>query len=236
MGGVILGDVAQILPSFPPTTLLGRLDPATLDRILALGVRRTVAAGTPLLTEDATETHVIVLRHALTKVSARMADGRQALLDIRVSGDLIGETAALNGTPRMATVTACTTSSFNVIHLHEFRPFLRDNPEAALAVAGTVADRLRRSNRTRVDFASYPVKVRLARVLSEIAEMHGLRIPAGIQLGVHLTQTELAGLCSAAEVSLQKAMRELREAGLVDTGYRRVVVLQPAALRELADL
>jgi CRP-like cAMP-binding protein len=35
-----------------------------------------------------------------------MADGRQALLWIRVSGDLIGEISALNGTPRSASATA----------------------------------------------------------------------------------------------------------------------------------
>jgi len=223
-------------PDYLPTTLLGRLEPAARAELLAAGVRRTVPAGAHILREGARETHIVLLRHALTKVSAHMADGRQALLAIRVSGDLVGEISALNGTPRIASVVAATPAQISIIHRPEFRAFLRKHPDAALEVAGIVADRLRRATRHRVDFASYPVKVRLARVLADISETYGTRVPAGIEIGVPLTQPELAGLCAAAEVSLHKAFRELREAHIVDTGYRRVIVLDPEALRVVADL
>ena len=223
-------------PDYLPTTLLGRLEPAARAELLAAGVRRAVPAGAHILREGARETHIVLLRHALTKVSAHMADGRQALLAIRVSGDLVGEISALNGTPRIASVVAATPAQISIIHRPEFRAFLRKHPDAALEVAGIVADRLRRATRHRVDFASYPVKVRLARVLADISETYGTRVPAGIEIGVPLTQPELAGLCAAAEVSLHKAFRELREAHIVDTGYRRVIVLDPEALRVVADL
>jgi CRP/FNR family transcriptional regulator, cyclic AMP receptor protein len=197
-------------------------------------VRRTAPAGTVLLREGDVETHVVLLLDALVKVSGQMADGRQALLSIRVSGDLIGEISALNGTPRTATATATTPSIYTVIGRREFRPFLRAHPDAAVEVAGIVADRLRSATRRRIEFASYPVKVRLARVLAEIAERYGTRTRSGIL--IELTQPEIAGLCGAADVSLQRAMRELRQSAIVDTRYRGVVVLDPAALGAAAEL
>jgi CRP/FNR family cyclic AMP-dependent transcriptional regulator len=219
-----------------PGTLLGRLDSQTRDALLALGVRRSVEAHRAILREGTSESHVVLLYTAITKVTAAMSNGHQALLAIRVSGDILGEISALNGTPRSATVTTCRPSTIRIIHCNEFRAFLRSHPDAAIEIAGIVADRLRWANQRRVDFASYPVKVRLARVLWEIASTYGRRGPSGITVNIELTQRELATLCGAADVSLQKALRELRQAEIINTGYRQFVILDSVALRSAADL
>jgi len=218
-----------------PATLLGRLDHATLDRLFALGVRRSVDSCQTIIREGADESYVVLLDDGLAKVTAVMDDGRQALLAIRVSGDVIGEMSALNGLPRSATVTACRRSVIRIIHRAEFRGFLRSYPDVAMELAGIVADRLRWANRRRVDFATYPVKVRLARVLWEIASLYGRRVPAGIVVDIRLTQAELATMCGAAEISLHKALRELRDAHVVETGYRAVTVRDADALRLAAE-
>ncbi|MBQ1052153.1 Crp/Fnr family transcriptional regulator [Micromonospora sp. C51] len=221
---------------WPPGTLLGRLQPSTRQRLLSIGVRRSVKEAQVLLREGALESHVILLDDALVKVTVSLSDGRDALLAIRVSGDVVGEISALNGTPRTATVTACRPSTIRIVHRNAFRSFLRDNPEAALEVAGIVADRLRWANRRRIDFTSYPVRVRLARVLWELAVAYGQRGPGGIIVDIRLTQNELATLCGAAEISLQKALGGLRTDGIVATGYREIVVRDSEALRSVAGL
>lgn len=179
---------------------------------------------------------MILLCDGLTKVTVAMTDGRHALLDVRVSGDLVGEISALNATPRSATVTTCRDSAIRIIHRNDFRSFLRSFPDAAMEIAGIVADRLRMANRRRVDFASYPVKVRLARILWEIATAYGHRERGGIVVDIHLTQSELATMCGAAEITLQKALRELRASGVIGTGYRQVIVRDTDALRQCADV
>ena len=221
-------------PTWPSATLLGRLDAPTRRRLRGLGVQRSVGAGQPILQEGRLEAHVVLLDDALVKVTVAMVDGRQALLAIRVSGDIVGEISALNGTPRSATVTTCRDARVRIIHCNEFRAFLRSNPDAAMEIAGIVADRLRWANRRRVDFASHPVKVRLARVLWEIAIAYGRRTHAGIVIDIQLTQAELATLCGAAEISLQKSLRELRAADIIDTGYRQIIVRDAEALRRVA--
>jgi CRP-like cAMP-binding protein len=105
-----------------------------------------------------------------------------------------------------------------------------------MALAGIVAQRLRWANRRRVEFGGYPVKVRLARVLAELAASYGLRVPRGLVIGVDLTQPELAALTGSAEVTIHKALAELRKDGLITTGYRRTTVLDLARLRDIARL
>ena len=220
--------------AWPESTLLGRLDESARTHLLSLGVRRSAAPYSTLLREGAREQHVIVLDDAVTKVTASMGDGRQALLAIRMSGDVIGEISALNATPRSATVTTCCRSTIRIVHRRDFRAFLRANPEAAIQVAGMVADKLRWSNRRRVDFAAYPARVRLARVLCEFGLTYGRRRPEGLVVDIRLTQAELATLCGAAEVTVQKHLHQLRSEGIIGTGYRRVVILDIWALRQAA--
>ncbi|MFV2098867.1 helix-turn-helix domain-containing protein [Micromonospora sp. LOL_014] len=85
-----------------------------------------------------------------------------------------------------------------------------------------------------MDFTHYPLRVRLARVLWEIAAAYGRRSPQGMVVDIRLTQDEMATLCGAAQVSLQKALSELRSEGIVST--RGIVVRDSEALRSVADL
>ncbi|MFY1703054.1 Crp/Fnr family transcriptional regulator [Micromonospora sp. WMMA1923] len=217
-------------------TFLGRLSHTARKQLFAAGVRRSVREAQVVLREGDLETYVVVLEDALAKVTAAMSDGRQALLAIRMSGDIVGETSAINATPRTATVTACRRSTIQIVHRDAFRAFLHANPEAAMEVAGIVADRLRWADTRRVDFASCSVKVRLARVLLEIAVAYGRRSTSGVVIGVGLSQAEMATLCGAAEITVQKAVSSLRKAGIVATGYREIIVRDIDGLREVAEV
>ncbi len=170
------------------------------------------------------------------KVTVPTADGREALLDIRVSGDLVGEIGALNDRPRSATVVTCGNATFNVIPRAELRALLAQYPEVAIHLASVVAERLCWANRRRLDFTAYPVKIRLARALAELAATYGRATSQGLEIDVELTQPEAVTLVGASEISVQRAFRELKLAGLVTKGYRRNIVRDPAGLRNLANL
>ncbi|MTK03119.1 Crp/Fnr family transcriptional regulator [Micromonospora sp. CP22] len=221
---------------WPHGTFLQRLGPPVRSALLELGVRRRVPAGQILIHEGRRESHLVLIEDGLTKVTAALPDGRTALLSLRVGGDLIGEMSALNDEPRSATVTACGPARYSVIPRERFRAFLRSHPDAALELAAMVSDRLRWSNRRRIDFTSYPVKIRVARVVAELSRTHGRQAPGGVVIDVRLTQPELATICGASETSVQKSLRDLRAEGLVDTDYRRMTVLDLPRLRALGQL
>nr|MDT0663209.1 Crp/Fnr family transcriptional regulator [Micromonospora sp. DSM 115978] len=223
-------------PRWPYGTLLSRLDPDARQALLGLGVRRRVPAGEILIHEGMPGGHLVLIRQGLTKVTARMPDGRTALLAIRVGGDLIGEMSALNRAPRSATVTTCRAADIRKIQPDDFTRFLKEFPDAALEIIAMLADRLRWSNNRRIDFTSYSVGVRIARVIADLARTHGRRTRDGLVIDVHLTQPDLATICGAAETTTQKALRDLRTDGLVDTDYRRITVRDLDRLRRVAKL
>lgn len=177
-------------------------------------------------------THVVLIRSGYVKITAATDDGGSALLAIRPAGDLVGEMAALHDTARSATVTAPVEVTANQITRADFLGFLRRHPEATLAITGMIGDRLRMANRRRLDIYASPTTVRLARILVELCGYLGRSPPGEHVLGI--TQHELAELAGVADATVQRALRKLRAAGLITTGYRCVTIRRLKALQDLA--
>src|SRR6266516_1040925 len=78
------------------------------------------------------------------------------------------------------------------------------------------------------------VPTRLARVLYEIAVTYGSRAGNRAVIRWPLTQPELASLAGGAEPTVHRALRELREGGVVSTGYRTITVLDIDKLHRIA--
>ncbi|MEU1684777.1 Crp/Fnr family transcriptional regulator [Micromonospora sp. NPDC005707] len=222
------GDEAWAEGSF-----LDRIAPADRQELLTLGITRKVSSGRRLVTEGARDTHVEVLRRGFAKITAAV-NGADRLLAIRLPGDLVGEFGAITGQGRSATVTACGDVVSTVIRQVDFLRLLDRRPAVAAQVTAVVGERLRCANERRAEFAAYPVHIRLARVLAEIAASCGRITNDELVIGVTLNHAELATLVGAATDTTQRALRALRAHRLIRTGYRQIAVLDLAGLRALA--
>lgn len=229
-------DVPGGAEEWPARSLLGRLSVPARQELLALGTPVRFEAGAVLLREGMNDRHALLLRSGFAKVTATVENGEGSLLAVRAAGDTVGEMAAMTGAPRSATVTACGPLTARVLPRGALLELLVGRPEIALALTGIVADRLRWANRRRLDFRGYPAKVRLARLLVELAASYGASGPGGVVIGCRLTQPELATLVGAAETTIHKVLRDLREEGLLETGYRSTTIRDLPRLRLLADL
>lgn len=221
--------------AWPPGTFLGSLRPAVVHELIEMSVRRQIVPARLILREGGADTHVVLLLSGFVKVTTAV-EGHETLLGIRVPGEVVGEISALTGEPRSATVTACGRVAAGYLGRAEFEAFLRRRPEAATLVTAMVARQLRWANRRRTDFAAFPAHIRLARLLVEIADACGRPLAGGrVEIAVPLSQPELAAMIAIAQATVQKAIHELRDRGLITTGYRRMVLTDPVRLRELAD-
>jgi len=220
--------------SWPQRSFLGSLPDAPLRGLLALGTQREFAANASLIVAGDECTDVIVLIDGWAKVVAATGDGGQALLALRFGGDLIGEQSALENEPRSVGVVGAGPVVVRVVARGPFLRFLMDWPEAGIAVSRALSAKLRWATSRRIDFGGLPVIARLGRVLVELAERDGRPLHGGIEFGYTLTQPELAAMIGASEPSVHKALRQLRCGGVIETGYRRIVITDEAALAAVA--
>jgi len=179
---------------------------------------------------------VIVLLDGVVKATGLTLDGREALLAIRVGGDIVGEFAALDSGPRSSTVTTCGVVLGRVIKHADFLATLHRDSFLADAVNRVIVAKVRAANARRVDFASLDAPTRLARVLRELAVRYGDLSGNSAVITWPLTQPELASLAAVAEPTAQKALRKLREQGIIATGYRTLTITDLSELTRVAGM
>lgn len=219
---------------WPENSLLGSLPEATRERFLKLGKMVQRQPGTVLIREEDQSTSVLILLDGVVKVTGRTQDQREALLAVRVGGDLVGEFGALDGKPRSATVTTCGTLVLRLVTRSDFLAALSADAVLSQAVSRSVVDKLRVANSRRIDFAGSNAPTRLARVIYDLAMTYGEREGTTLVIRWPLTQPEIASLVGAAEPTVFKALKQLREAGIVNNGYRRIAVRDIDKLRAVA--
>ena len=213
--------------------MLGALDAADRDVLLALGAERAFRPHQRMISEGSGDAYTYLLVRGCAKILGNSADGRVVLLSIRVAGDLVGELAALDGKPRAASVVAATPVAVRAISQPVFLRYLDERPHAAKVVYTAVITELRRSTTHRIWVNAAPAQVRLALVLSHLVEAHGRPCPDGIRLDVPLSQPELASLVGVSEPTLHRALADLRARDIIRTEYRHLVIRDPAALDAL---
>jgi hypothetical protein len=122
--------------------LFGQIGPEDLQRIAATASERLYPAGEALMTEGDLGEELIVIVEGDVRVVHVDGDGER-LLRTYQAGDHIGELAVLRDRPRAATVIAGEHGVRGlVIGGEALRSILRERPEAAMAMLGTLAERI----------------------------------------------------------------------------------------------
>jgi CRP-like cAMP-binding protein len=199
-----------------------------------LGRRASFPAGTVLMHEGLTGEGVLVLLDGVVKATCTTSDGREAILAFRGPGDLIGELALIDERPHSSTVVAVEPVEALVIPSRDFRRFLEQRPAAAVALSRMVVDRFRDTDRRLVEYSTSDALGRVAARLLELGETYGEPSDRGVEIALHLSQEELAGWAGCSVKAVVNALQTLRRLNLVETGRRRITILDPEGLRARA--
>jgi CRP/FNR family transcriptional regulator, cyclic AMP receptor protein len=217
-------------PQWPPHSLLAILPDEARERLLSRGVLRRHQGPSRILIREHDESRsVIVILSGVVKVTGSVPNGPDAFLAIRMGGDAVGEFAAVDQLPRSATVTTCGTVVARVINADDFIDCLRGDPDIAHAISKTIVAKTRVSNQHQIDFSSALLHLVTSYGKPTPVEDHGKAV-----IDVPLTQSELASLAVASPPAAERALRWLRECGIVATGYRSITILDIERLHQVA--
>lgn len=222
--------------SWPPNTFLGSLKEETRERFLSLGTATQIASDETLILEgDRGNRDVYLIMQGFVRVVRNTADGKVVVLAIRSDGDLVGELAAFDGGPRVASVVSVGSCFVRKIGHRDFREFLLRHPDAMLAAQNEMSAKLRHATWQRSELGTATMLVRVARMLIELAGRYGIATPSGIKIN-SLTQANLAAMIYSTESSVYKVFKYLRGENIIETGYGNVVIRDMPALRREAKI
>ncbi|MGW5642593.1 Crp/Fnr family transcriptional regulator [Saccharopolyspora sp. NPDC003752] len=198
-----------------------------IEHLRTLGRKVHFASGETLIQQHGDEDSVMLIERGLAVVDHVDESGKRTLLALRGQGELVGELAALNCSPRSATVRASTAVEVTALPAGRFRALMKSEPGLAFHVLQHVAMRVNESDRRRIDADTAPVAARLARLLLELADLYGHRKGNGsIEIRRLFTQQELGNAIGATRESVGRALATLRAQNVVKTGRHTVTVLR----------
>jgi CRP/FNR family cyclic AMP-dependent transcriptional regulator len=212
-------------------TFLDALTEEEAADLHAAGRRRAYGPGVTLFHEGDDSGPVVVLLGGRVKVATVGGGGREAIVAVRGPGDLIGELSAIDGGPRSATVTTLEPAEVLLVPGSAFAALLERHLRIALVLLRMVAGRLRYADSQQAQFATQDVVGRVAARLLELGDRFGVAEDGRLVIELPISQEELAAWTGSSREAVSKALQQLRALHVLETGRKRITVLDAEALR-----
>jgi len=171
----------------------------------------------------------VVLRGSVRTV-INSSDGRQQVLKVFGEGRTFGDLAAFDDDTQPAEAIAMVDSEIAVVRRAQLLDLLRSNPEAAIDVIRLFAGRLRAYKQVVEDLALRSVVARVARLLVDRARGTGTLVGESANLENVYTHEEIAAMVGSVREVVQRALKTLERAELIEMRRGRVYVVDIDAL------
>lgn len=184
---------------------------------------QTHAGGTFVFREGDPSARIHILRSGQVELS-RMIGGRRVALQVLRPGDVFGDVPALLGEPEPFDARAVIDSTLLSLETQELFRLLASRPRLTHRWMVSLAERMSGLQTRLVDLLAGGLEAQVARYLLRVARDDGR---------VEISQAQLASLLGAQRTSVQRVLKNLEDAGLIEVGYGRVELLDAAGLASL---
>jgi CRP/FNR family cyclic AMP-dependent transcriptional regulator len=213
MAEITQDDTRSLLSDIP---LFAGLTPSQLDWVAQRAHRRSFPAGTNVLTVDQPGEAVYIILHGTVKIHIDQG-GRDVILSILGSGDLLGEMSLIDSLGRSASALTLEDSLMLWMDRASFERLIEEHPPVARNLVKILSGRVRLSDQVIQSLATLDVNGRVARQLLAFADRYGRALAAGVLIRIALTQGDLADLVGASRKRVNQAMVLFKEQGLIGT-------------------
>jgi CRP/FNR family transcriptional regulator, cyclic AMP receptor protein len=122
------------------------LNPKFLKGLAGIATERSFKPGDYLMRQGESGIGLFIILTGKVRVEKTDACGRTVEIAENGPGDILGEMAVFDGSPRSASVAASAETTSLVLASWEFNAFLKAHPEAALELLPIVVKRFRETN------------------------------------------------------------------------------------------
>ncbi len=222
-------DVVEILRS---AAIFAELPDDALARLAARCVRRTYGRNQFLWYQGDDGAHLIVVASGLVKVVLGSPQGGEVVLTTLGPGEISGELAVLDGSPRSASVVAAEPTTVLLLTRATVLDMLNRYPSVLDALLRSLGNLIRRITEQAGDFVFLDLGGRVAKLLLHLAEAHGA---SSTVLDLRLTQSDLAAMVGATRPAVNRVLQHLAGRGVIEVDGQRIVLVNLAELRRRAS-
>jgi len=198
---------------------LGLFNRAEIANLRRFADVRYASAGTVVAAAGTRVTAVQIVVDGELELMARTESGRATMAVVR-SGGVIADIPLLLGAPMPFDAVASRDTQCIELSKQRWNELLTTNASLALRWMTSIARRLDDDRRRLVVVTSRPLIAQVAYLLLDLKEGD-----VGERCVARLSHTTIAHLLGARRQSVTRVVRELRDGGLIQTGYGVVELL-----------
>lgn len=161
---------------------------------------------------------VYILRQGRVKLSVLSESGKEVAIDIIQPGEIFGEFALVDESPRSNMAQALDDMLMWVFSKRDFTQLLAAQPKLALSYIRVVGDRRRRMEKKLSDITSKAVSARVCELLHELATSSAEVDTVASDYLVPLTHHDVASLIGAARQTTTTVLNDMERRSIIELG------------------
>jgi CRP/FNR family cyclic AMP-dependent transcriptional regulator len=176
---------------------------------------------------------IYLVKSGVIKIARQTADNREIVLAYLRAGDIFGELALVDDTPRDHFAEASDDAVLCEIARDALLRVITDTPHVGLRITKLIGQRLRRLEARVEELLSTTAHARLAHTLLQLADEHGITDADGVLIPLRLSQSELGRLVGLRRETVNAILQQWRRRGLVEVERRAIRLRDPEILRRV---
>jgi CRP-like cAMP-binding protein len=224
---------ADLRPPFAATGWLATTPEAFRRAVLDCAVPRRYATGDGLHSEGDDSRGMYGVAKGTIRLMLSAVDHGPYCGHLLHPGHWAGDSPVIAGSPRPASLVSAGPSTVVFLSRKAISDMAARDPECWRYFAGSMAFSLSTAFGAIADLMLRDHRKRLVAVLLRIAGARSETPPVERRIEVDVGQSDLATMSNVTRSTVTATLRRLEHAGLVDVGYRRIVIRSVSGLREL---
>lgn len=197
------------------TTLFSSLSPQDLSAVSALFIEEEVEKDQYIFTEGDPPDWLYIVKEGTVKMVKHSPSGREMIISIMTSGDVIGEVAVFDGGPYPATAQGMGRGVILKLAKKDFVSLLRRYPSISLEIIGDLGRKLRAAVNVARELRGERVEGRIAMVLLKLARKVGTAVEGGVMLTIPLTRQDIADMVGSTIETTIRVISRFKKDGIV---------------------
>jgi len=207
----------------------------TKDELLRMSNCKTskvIKKGEVLFNEGEYVNGVFCIKEGVCKVSKISDNGKEQIIHLIKSGDLLGERSLISGETSNLKATALNDMEICFIPKQEIISDLRENQNFSMSVLKKMANSLKNADNFIVDIALKTVKQRLAHLLLYLDNNFKKNKEGAID--ILLSREDIGSVIGTATESAIRLLSEFKKKKIINLKGKQIFILNSVALEKVS--
>ncbi|MEK7851771.1 MAG: Crp/Fnr family transcriptional regulator [Deltaproteobacteria bacterium] len=197
------------------TTLFSTLSPQEIAVVSSLFTEEGFEKDQYLFTEGDPPDWLCIVKEGTVKMVRQSPSGREIIIAIMTSGDVIGEVAVFDGGPYPATAQGMGDGVILKLSKKEFVSLLKRHPSIAIEIIGDLGRKLRAALNVARELRGERVEGRISMVLLKLARKVGTAVEGGVMLTIPITRQDIADMVGSTIETTIRTISRFKKEGIV---------------------